>query len=269
MRVSRDCLHRGSAGGNQVRGKSRVSRDWAVYDRLGCRCVVFTSTGNLPARGHHGNPQGARERARCPFMREWVRGVEGAASPIHRQTGNQGHRRRARTTRVDSGARRHQYGARTQGSKGAGSSRASSGSATSSSNWGEAASKDASGAKQAGIKDTGVKGTGEEANSTLPRGPSIQQEHRGTLGLDLGGRARLSKPRGLGIVDEIMWGEAQQLAIQEIAVLFSVPTDIQLYYSNMCKVGQQALAAQIHIKTQAIYDARCAQKMSRERRRMK
>ena len=92
--------------------------------------------------------------------------VEGAASPIHRQTGNQGHRRRARTTRVDSGARRHQYGARTQGVKGAGSSRASSGSATSSSNWGEAASKDASGAKQAGIKDTEVKGTGEEVNST-------------------------------------------------------------------------------------------------------
>ena len=89
-----------------------------------------------------------------------------AVPPIHRQTGNQGHRRRARTTRVDSGVRRHQYGARTQGSKGAGPSRASSGSATSSSNWGEAASKDASGAKQAGIKDTEVKGTGEEVNST-------------------------------------------------------------------------------------------------------
>jgi len=100
------------------------------------------------------------------------------------------------------------------------------------------------------------------------QGPKVQQAHKGTLGLDLGGRARLSKPRSLGIVDDIMWGEAQQLAIQEIAVLFSVPTDIQLYYNNMCTVGQQALAGMIHIKTQAIYDARSAQKMKREKRKL-
>ena len=158
-----------------------------------------------------------------------------------------------------------------------------------------------------GAKDTGATGTGGEANSTgamgtaaagdrqqaqqqvgpsetkqgrrvlglkgqgkgpKAQGPGAQQQHKGTLGLDLGGRQRLPKPRSLGIVDEIMWGGAQQHALQETAEMYGVPTDIEPYYSNMCRVGQQAIADIIHIKTQAIYDARSAQKIKREKRKL-
>jgi len=101
---------------------------------------------------------------------------------------------------------------------------------------------------------------GPMAQGVRPKaqGPELQQAHKSTPGLDLGDRARLSKPRSLGIVDEIMWGAAQQLAVQEIATLYSIPTDPELYYSNMCAVGQQALAGMTRIKTQSIHDARSA-----------
>ena len=56
--------------------------------------------------------------------------------------------------------------------------------------------------------------------------------------------------------------------MQEVTAEYSVPTEIELYYSNMCRVGQQALADKIHSKTQAIYDARSAQKMKREKRKL-
>ena len=98
--------------------------------------------------------------------------------------------------------------------------------------------------------------------------PAVQG-HTGTLGFDLGGRIKLSKPRSLKVVDEIMWAAAQQLAIEEVAAQYGIEGDVELYYSNMCRVGQQAVAAVINIKTQSIYDARCAQRMSREKRKCK
>lgn len=99
------------------------------------------------------------------------------------------------------------------------------------------------------------------------QGP-MAQGHTGTLGIDLGGRLRLSKPRSIKTIDEIMWASAQQLSIDEIAVEYDIPNkDTELYYSNMCRVGQQALADAIHCKTQAIYDARCAQQIRRARRK--
>ena len=92
------------------------------------------------------------------------------------------------------------------------------------------------------------------------------QGANGTPGIDLGGRIRLSKPRSLQQIDEIMWASAQQLSIVEVAVKYGIPgSNTELYY--MCRVGQQALADAIHCKTQAIYDARCAQKINRARRR--
>ena len=130
-----------------------------------------------------------------------------------------------------------------------------------------------------GAKDTGATGTGGEANSTgamgtaaagdrqqaqqqvgpseskqgrrvlglkgqgkgpKAQGPGAQQQHKGTLGLDLGGRQRLPKPRSLGIVDEIMWGGAQQHALQETAAMHGVPTDIELHYSNIYVQGRPA-----------------------------
>jgi len=49
-------------------------------------------------------------------------------------------------------------------------------------------------------------------------------------------------------------------------VQYGIPgEDTELCYSNMCRVGQQALIDAIHSKTQATYDARCAQKISRAR----
>ena len=116
----------------------------------------------------------------------------------------------------------------------------------------------------------GRRGLGLQAQRKGPKaqGPRAQQQHKGTLGIDLGGRQRLPKPRSLGIVDEIMWGGAQQHALQEVTAEYSVPTEIEPYYSNMCRVGQQALADKIHSKTQAIYDARSAQKMKRENRKL-
>ena len=65
-----------------------------------------------------------------------------------------------------------------------------------------------------------------------------------------------------------MWGAAQQHALQEVAAEYGIPTEIELYYSNMCRVGQQAIADVIHIKTQAIYDSRSAQQMKREKRKL-
>ena len=102
----------------------------------------------------------------------------------------------------------------------------------------------------------------------MGQGPQVRGV-TGTLGIDLGGRARLSKPRSIKHIDEIMRASARQLPIKEIAVQYGIPgEDTELYYSNMCRVGQQALIDAIHSKTQAIYDARCAQKISRARRKL-
>ena len=98
------------------------------------------------------------------------------------------------------------------------------------------------------------------------QGPVVHGQ-QGTLEVELGGKARLSKPRSLKIVDEVMWASAQQLSLEETAMQYGIPGGIELYYSSMCRVGQQALAEVIHVKTQSIYDARCAQKISREKRR--
>ena len=92
------------------------------------------------------------------------------------------------------------------------------------------------------------------------QGPSVQRQH-GTLGFDLGGRTRLSKPRGLKIVDEVMWAAAMQLAIKEMAAQYGIEGDVEQYYSTICRVGQQAVADVTHNKTQSIYDARCAQRL--------
>ena len=80
---------------------------------------------------------------------------------------------------------------------------------------------------KAGPRAPGLKAQGK---GPMVQGSSVQQQHKGTLGIDLGGRARLSKPRSLKIVDELMWGGAQQHALQEITAVYSVPTDIELYY---------------------------------------
>lgn len=104
-------------------------------------------------------------------------------------------------------------------------------------------------------------------------GPSVQgpwaQRHKGTLGLDLGGRHRLSKPRSLKHIDELMWAAAQQLAIKEAAAQCEIEGECEQYYNTMCKVGQICLAEVIHVKTQAIYDARSTQKLKRESRKFK
>jgi len=104
-----------------------------------------------------------------------------------------------------------------------------------------------------------------EAGPTIPG--SVIQGHR-ALGIDLGGRTRLSKPRSIKVVDEIVWASAQQTAIKEISMQYKVTGDIEEYYTTMCAVGQQALADIIHTHIQSIYDARCAKQMSRARRRL-
>ena len=104
-----------------------------------------------------------------------------------------------------------------------------------------------------------------EAGPTIP-GSVIQGQR--ALGIDLGGRTRLSKPRSIKVVDEIVWASAQQTAIKEISVKYKVTGDIEEYYTTMCAVGQQALADIIHTHIQSIYDARCAKQMSRARRRL-
>ena len=104
-----------------------------------------------------------------------------------------------------------------------------------------------------------------EAGPTIPG--SVIQGHR-ALGIDLGGRTRLSKPRSIKVVDEIVWASAQQTAIKEISSKYKVIGDIEEYYTTMCAVGQQALADIIHTHIQSIYDARCAKQMSRARRRL-
>jgi len=121
--------------------------------------------------------------------------------------------------------------------------------------------------------------TAQEPRAHQVSGPSVHepraQGHKGTLGLDLGGRNRLYKPRSLKQIDGIMWVKAQQLSLKEfeIAEKYGVPSEIESYHSSMCRVGQQALADAIHdiVKTQAIYDAlaRSATKFKRESRKFK
>ena len=64
-----------------------------------------------------------------------------------------------------------------------------------------------------------------------------------------------------------MWEAAQQLATKEVATQYGIEGDAEQYYNAMCRVGQLALVEVIHTKTQSIYDARCAQRMSRARRK--
>ena len=107
------------------------------------------------------------------------------------------------------------------------------------------------------------------------QGPSVQG-HSGTLGFDLGGRIQLSKPRSLKVVDYKVWEAAQQLATKEVATQYGIEvasremlSSITMLCTYMCRVhvGQLALVEVIHTKTQSIYDARCAQRMSRARRK--
>ena len=67
--------------------------------------------------------------------------------------------------------------------------------------------------KQVGpsVSKQGRRVLGLQAQGKGPKaqGPGAHQEHKGTLGLDLGGRQRLSKPRSLGIVNGLMRGGAQ------------------------------------------------------------
>ena len=77
----------------------------------------------------------------------------------------------------------------------------------------------------------------------------------GNLGTDLGGRRRLPKPRSAVDIDEMRWSSARNTALKEVVKEFSVPCDIEDYYSKMCSVGKHALASVVHTKTQAIYDA--------------
>ena len=87
------------------------------------------------------------------------------------------------------------------------------------------------GESKAGPRAPGLKSQGK---GPTVQGPSVQQQHKGTPRLDLGGRQRLSKPRSLKIVDEIMWGAAQRHALQELVAMYGIPTDPELYYSRMC-----------------------------------
>jgi len=101
----------------------------------------------------------------------------------------------------------------------------------------------------------------------MAQGPLVQG-HNGTLGIDLGGRTRLPKPRSSKVIDEIRWASSQQLSLKEVAAQYKIPGDTELYYSRMCRVGQQALVDAIQTKTQSIYDARSAQQISRAKRKL-
>ena len=101
----------------------------------------------------------------------------------------------------------------------------------------------------------------------MAQGPLVQG-HNGTLGIDLGGRTRLPKPRSSKVIDEIRWASSQQLSLKEVAAQYKIPGDTELYYSRMCRVGQQALVDAIQTKTQSIYDARSAHQISRAKRKL-
>jgi len=115
---------------------------------------------------------------------------------------------------------------------------------------------------------------GKKANGTggtQKRGTKVQAPEasgpKGTLGVDLGGAIRLPKPRSTKEINELKWAQAQQTALKEITEEFDIPGDPEDYYGQMCKVGQQALIAVVHNKTQAIYDAIMANRVKRQNRR--
>ena len=98
----------------------------------------------------------------------------------------------------------------------------------------------------------------------------------GTLGADLGGRKRLSKPRSVKYIDEIKWSSARiehcfELALNEVIKEFSVPSDVEEYYSKMFNSGKQALVTVtvIHSKIQDTYDARMSNLVKRQNKKNK
>ena len=110
-------------------------------------------------------------------------------------------------------------------------------------------------------KVQGTDGTprgGTKEPGTADLGPT------GNLGTDLGGRRRLPKPRSAVDIDEIKWSNARNTALKEVVEEFSVPYDVEEYYSKMCSVGKHALASVVHTKTQAIYDATMSNLIKRQ-----
>lgn len=116
------------------------------------------------------------------------------------------------------------------------------------------------------VRRTKANGTGGTQCGTKVQAPGASGP-KGTLGVDLGGMMRLPKPRSIKEINELKWAHARITALKEITEEFHIPGDLEDYYARMCKVGQQALIAVIHNKTQAIYDKVMANVVKRQNKK--
>jgi len=100
-------------------------------------------------------------------------------------------------------------------------------------------------------------------------GAKEAQPHTGQLGIDLGGRPRLPKPRKVREIDEIEWARATQTAYEQVVKEFGIKVELEMYYSTMCEVGQKLMAEDLHRRCQCIYDFRVGHKIYRANRKKK
>jgi len=117
------------------------------------------------------------------------------------------------------------------------------------------------------VRDTKANGTEGTLGTTVQK--LRASGHNGTLGVDLGGMIRLPKPRSVKEINELKWAQSQQIAMKEITEEFCIPSSPEDYYEKMCMVGQKALVAAIHTKTQAIYDATMTNLVKRQNKKKK
>lgn len=105
------------------------------------------------------------------------------------------------------------------------------------------------------IKSRGRKAPGHKAHGETDMGQQARgQKASQTLGLALSSVVRQPKPRKLGLIDELVWSEAQAKAVHEVRTEMEIAVSLEEYYDQMCSVGKRLLAKEVNRKTQKIYD---------------
>lgn len=99
------------------------------------------------------------------------------------------------------------------------------------------------------------------------KGGAQALEPTSTLGVDLGGMSRMPKPRSSKGMNELVWADSMVDARSQVVVEYDVNGDLELYYHEMCKVGQKLMAQEVHRRCQAIYDYRAGKLLYRSNRK--
>ena len=117
-------------------------------------------------------------------------------------------------------------------------------------------------------KSRGQKALGQKAHGKDMGQKAKGQEASQTLGLAISSKVRQPKPRKMGSIDELVWSEAQEKAVNEIQTEFKIEVPLDDYYGMMCSVGKQLLADAVNRKTQKIYDYKATKLFQKTERKL-